>query len=177
MCMRGIGLVLTATLWFQSSFAQEVPGVWGGWTSSDGKYLYAGVDNESHSRLVKSCEKATGKCWWFFGAQLSCDDGHQQVMLASSRIGSASFKLTCAGKADKNASGTQPYLLAVEEDPNFERMVIAGGVLGLVVATEAGEFNVSRFNCDGASSSVKALSAALGSTPLSKPASLGDSRL
>lgn len=175
--MRGIGLLLAAAIFSQSSFALEAPGVWGGWTSSDGKYLYAGVENESHSRLVKSCDKASGKCWWFYGVQLACDESHKQIVLASGRLGSAAFKLTCAGKIEASTPGVQLYALAVDEDPDFERMVLAGGVVGLVIATEAGEFNVSRFNCDGAGTSIKALSTAIGASNLRKPTGLGDSSL
>lgn len=160
-----------AYLTLVSSYAKsEPPGVWHGWKTDDANF--AGVSNDSDSVLAKMCLNKDNSCYWVLYLKDKCEVGVATPVLMNARSGSISVELTCIGPADGGY-----HVLGTTDIQKVEQAVTSGGVAGIALPLDAGEFSVVRFNVDGAASSLKALAAAAKSPSLKKPTAIGNSRL
>lgn len=149
-----------ALLCASSSLAASKVGVWTGFNQDDTVGAYVSADDGS--ALTFSCIGGkTNACYWTIYARITCDDGHTSPALMSSRAGAASATLTCLGKV-KNSD---LYMMHIKEYDDMNTIIAEGGVLGIAIAKESGDFQAMRFNVDGAKQAVANVIKAFGVSP------------
>lgn len=134
----GVSLLLTAL----TASAQQQ---WRAGVMSENEGVYAGVTSESGVILGRYCTFKDDTCVWLIANDMGCTPANEYPALASAKS-SAHVNLVCVGlRADQ----TQHRYLIKPYD-TIDALVNEGGVLGVAMVTESGNFRVFRFNLRGA---------------------------
>ncbi|MGE5452456.1 MAG: hypothetical protein ACM3VZ_11520 [Acidobacteriota bacterium] len=142
-------------------------GVWYG-TSTD-EIIATHVQNDDGSMLSFLCTKSDKSCLWTISVGLTCDEKYEQPALAATRMGSAHITMVCNGKLKES----NLYMLYAKEYEMMNSLVSRGGVMGIALAKDDGQFIAFRFNVDGAKAAIENIASALDRLPASKkPASI-----
>lgn len=106
--------------------------------------VYAATVNDDGALFGRYCYFSDQKCLWLITSTLGCEPGSSYPALASS-IGATQLEVVCGGPA-LNGRGHRYYLTPYD---TVQRLVEAGGILGIALVEQGGTFRVSRFNLNG----------------------------
>lgn len=110
---------------------------------------YMATVNDSDGMMGRWCDGETEKCFWLMAIRLRCDVGAEFPALLSSSAGATATRLVCGGPY---AIGRLTYhRLIITDFELMNRLAAEGnGRIGIVIATDAGDFRVNRFSLRGA---------------------------
>jgi hypothetical protein len=141
-------------------------GDWSATHSGDGLY-FATTTNATGAVFGVMC--SDGSCISFVNPTIACEEKAKYPALINSPGGSFFTTLSCRHVGERN-------LLVLEDDSNLVESMEIGGVLGIAVPMQSGEFRVSRFSLTGALKSVNRI-ASLSGRQTGKRPTLNDESL
>lgn len=151
-----------------NSIAGQSPGVWYG--SSSDSTISTYVSNEDGSTLSFVCHKSDRSCVWGLSVMNPCSENKEQPVLGTSVAGASHLTLICLGRGESSSF----YSYFLKEYEQMFSLTVSGGVLGIAVPLEGGEFTAHRFNVDGAKAAIESVAKALNAlNPTKKPTGLG----
>ena len=113
--------------------------------TDDASVSVAGTFSQTGEILRITC-RAPDRCIWMFTSKRRCQDNISVDALATSDNGTLYLELACGG-----AHGNDGYYdLVFKEFGRIDGLVRQGGRVGFAMALKGGEFQVTRFNTDGA---------------------------
>jgi hypothetical protein len=118
---------------------------WQAGVMTDNEGVYAGVTNDSGAILGRYCTFKDDSCVWMLVNDMGCKPANQYPALATAKT-SAHVSLVCAGL---NPARTQHRYFLKPYD-TVDGLVGEGGVLGVAMVAESGNFRVFRFDLRGA---------------------------
>jgi len=162
-------LVLTAIVWVGAANAQQ----YGAWliTRSDDNMLVAGTSSVSGEVLRIMCE-SQGSCVWLLTTSRRCEQNISVDALATSDKGTLALELACYGIGTRGQ-----YDLVFKQFEPINRLVYQGGIIGFAIATKGGQFQVLRFDTDGAQQAIAEASRRAGTGSRIPARGLKDERL
>lgn len=144
----------------------------GNWSvDTNGKYVSAYTVNESESVFGMLCDSES--CVFYTNLRTTCEKGTQYQSLISGSAGGATAMVLHCRPITEN--GQTRYILLIGGFDDMEQIVMGGGVLGIAVVLQSGEFNVSRFDLKDARRATEL--AASQATKVKSKARTGDQRL
>lgn len=120
-------------------------GRWETGPMAEGEGVYSATINDNGVVFGRYCYFKDDTCVWMLANDLGCTPGATYPALATSRD-SAHVQLVCGGKSPTPALSR--YFLKPYD--TVEALVDAGGVLGVAVVADNGNFRVYRFDLAGA---------------------------
>ncbi|MBW9334611.1 hypothetical protein FEE59_13935 [Herbaspirillum sp. RU 5E] len=117
---------------------------------------YAAAINSAGDILMKRCDAVSMTCTWIQGIAISCDDGASSPALLNSDQGAYVHILYCRGSF---SSGQRTYYrYEIDSQDQLDSVVMATSrVVGIAMALESGQFNVTRYSVKGAKGAIEAL--------------------
>jgi len=111
--------------------------------------VYAITINDSDAGFGQFCYPDSGSCIWILVNKTGCKDDSKYPVLASAPIGGAiALEVLCGGKFSDYFRYVFTDFDAVNE------LVKGGGRIGIVFPLASGEFRVTRFDLNGATTAV-----------------------
>lgn len=109
---------------------------------------YMATTNDSNGAFGKWCDGETEKCFWLMAISTRCELNAEFPALITTPLGSVTTKLICGGP--KLIGKTTYYRLFIDDFDLMTRITLEGnGRMGIAIATEDGNFRVSRFSLSG----------------------------
>lgn len=142
-------------------------GEWGVMNTDHENALIAGTMNASEQILAQGCFLGEGSCYWMLGLDISCVKGEKGAVLVNASNGSQTLQVYCL---DGVSTGNGRYRYAFSKFDAMDELVRESrGIIGFAFPLKNGEFQVVRFDLDGAVASVDSMrrtaSQRVGKTP------------
>lgn len=137
-------LICSALLAIAATGAYAQQG-WQAGVMNDNEGVYAGVTNDSGVVLGRYCTFKDDSCVWLIANDMSCRPANDYPALATAKS-SAHVSLVCGGM---NPARTQ-HRYFIKPYDTIDALVNDGGILGIAMVAESGNFRVFRFDLRGA---------------------------
>jgi hypothetical protein len=128
-------------------------GSWSLGTTADGAGQYAAVTNNAGSLLGKYCYP--GGCAWMIAGKAKCEENVKHPVLINTDIGSDTMEMICAGSF--TIEGNVYYRTVFSNFESINSTVGAANRIGFATPHADGTFIVARFDLNGASAALSAL--------------------
>lgn len=111
---------------------------------------YAATFNDSDAIFGKYCYRSENTCIWLLAGTITCNAGEEYPVLINSPNGAATLRVAC-----KPIKGKPRYIFL---DPDLmDQAVEKDGQLGVAFPMQSGQFQVTRFNINRATSALASL--------------------
>lgn len=109
---------------------------------------YMATTNDSNGVFGKWCDGETEKCFWVMATSTRCEQNAEFPALITTPLGAVTTKLICGGP--RLIGKSTYYRLLIADFDLMTRITLEGtGRIGIAIATEDGNFRVSRFSLSG----------------------------
>lgn len=149
-------IALVALLVLAQSATGQTFGSWtvdaSGYARGSSDNVYAMTINDSEAGFGQFCYPASGSCLWILATKTGCkEDSRYPVLASASKGGAIALEVYCGGKFSDYFRYIFTDFDAVNE------LVKGGGRIGIVFPLASGEFRVTRFDLDGATTAISTM--------------------
>jgi hypothetical protein len=127
-------------------------------SGTDNDSMVAGTINQSGQILGQGCWFSNRTCYWMIVLDISCTKGIKGDVMVSADTGPQTLEVSCLEGTP--TVGNTRYRYAFTNFEAIDRIVRTNTVVGFASALRSGEFQVVRFNLNGAPAVVDAMLAA-----------------